>query len=304
MFLYVSMKVISFDVGIKNLAYCLFDISGTDVSIADWKVLSLMDEEAPISFCNCCKVKEKKGKSKTKTPVESTPLCGRVAKYKKGDNFYCEKHAKAQTTYRKEDKKKVIKKMGLDELITYATSLGLLSLPKKKADILSLVETFLKEHSLEPVIEKKGAKAGDADLVVLGKNMKRIFVDSLKDVVIDHVLIENQISTLATRMKTVQGMLAQMFIMMYENIGVEFVSSANKLKMFAKEKKEESKESKTDSQKYKAHKKDGVVYCEQLLSSGKWPTDLWTNCDKKKKDDLADCFLQGVWWLKREKIIM
>lgn len=292
------MKVISFDVGIKNLAYCLFDISGTDVSIADWKVLSLMDEDLPVAHCNC--QAKASTKSKTKTPVESGPLCGRVAKYKKAEHFYCEKHAKAQTTYRKEDKKKVVKKMGLDELTAYATSLGLLSLPKKKADILSLVENYLKEHSLEPVIEKKGAKAGDADLVVLGKNMKRIFVDSLKDVVIDYVLIENQISTLATRMKTVQGMLAQMFIMMYEDIGVEFVSSANKLKMFVKEK---SKESKTDSQKYKGHKKDGVVYCEQLLSSGKWPTDLWTTCEKKKKDDLADCFLQGVWWLKRENLI-
>jgi len=296
------MKVISFDVGIKNMAYCLFDISGTDVSIADWKVLSLMDEEVPIAFCNCRKVKEKKGKSKVENffVAKTTLLCGRVAKYKKKDNFYCEKHAKSQTSYRIPEKT-ILKKMGLEELVKYANSLGVLSLPKKKADILSLIDTYLKEHSLEPVLAKKGAKAGDTDLVVLGKNMKRIFADSLKDVVIDYVLIENQISTLATRMKTVQGMLAQMFIMSYEDIGVEFVSSANKLKMFAKE-EQEAKESKTDSQKYKEHKKDGVFYCEQLLSSGNWPTDLWTTCEKKKKDDLADCFLQGVWWLKRENL--
>jgi len=303
------MKVISFDVGIKNMAYCLFDISGTEVSIADWKVLSLMDAEAPSAFCSCLAKAPVKSKKKAKelsnffmTSDETGPLCGRVAKYKKGDHFYCEKHAKSQTSYRMPEKK-AIKKMGLEELVIYATSLGLLSLPKKKADILSLVETYLKEHSLEPIVAKKGAKAKDTDLVVLGKNMKRIFGDSLKDVVIDHVLIENQISTLATRMKTVQGMLAQLFIMSYEDIGVEFVSSANKLKMFAKESKE-SKESKTDSQKYKAHKKDGVFYCEQLLSSGKWPTDLWTNCEKKKKDDLADCFLQGVWWLHRENLLV
>ena len=43
------MKVISFDVGIKNMAYCLYDISGDHVSITDWKVLSLMEEDAPVA---------------------------------------------------------------------------------------------------------------------------------------------------------------------------------------------------------------------------------------------------------------
>lgn len=290
----MSKKVISFDVGIKNMAYCLFDISGTSVQIADWKVISLMDEESPIAQCNCCAVKTK-GKSKV-----NQRLCGRIAKYKKGDKIFCDKHAKGQNEYRLPEKKKV-NKMGLDELIQYATSLGLLELPKKKADVLTVVETFLREHSLDQIVTKKGIKAGDTDLVVIGKNMKRVFQNVLKDLSIDHVLIENQISPLANRMKTVQGMLAQYFIMSYENIGIEFISSANKLKMFSKEKKEDP--TITQSQKYKSHKKDGVFYCEQVLASGKWPTDLWIMCDNKKKDDLADCFLQGIWWLQKENIL-
>jgi hypothetical protein len=97
--------------------------------------------------------------------------------------------------------------------------------------------------------------------------------------------------------------LAQYFIMSYNDIGVEFVSSSNKLKMFSKEKTETSSEEKTQGQIYKTHKKDGVFYCEQVLASGKWPTDLWTTCEKKKKDDLADCFLQGIWWLQKEDLI-
>jgi hypothetical protein len=295
------------------MAYCLFDISGTNVSISDWKVLSLMEEEAPISYCNCVKKSQKSQKTIVENffvpPVENIPVCGRIAKYKKSAKLYCDKHAKSQTEYRIPEKK-AVKKLGLDELVTLAGSLGLLGLPKKKADVLSLVENYLREHSLEPIVAKKGAKAGDTDLIVIGKNMKRIFNESLKDIVIDHVLIENQISTLATRMKTVQGMLAQYFIMLYDRVDIEFVSSANKLKMFSKEAKESKNandtvllQDQTQSQKYKTHKKDGVFYCEKVLASGKWPTDLWTTCEKKKKDDLADCFLQGIWWLQKENII-
>lgn len=34
-------KLISFDIGIKNLAYCIFDISDSLVSIVDWNVMDI-----------------------------------------------------------------------------------------------------------------------------------------------------------------------------------------------------------------------------------------------------------------------
>ena len=49
---------------------------------------------------------------------------------------------------------------------------------------------------------------------------------------ITHVLIENQISPIATRMKTLQGMLTQYYIDHLENVDITFVSSVNKLKQF------------------------------------------------------------------------
>jgi hypothetical protein len=105
-------------------------------------------------------------------------------------------------------------------------------------------------------------------------------------------------------MKTVQGMLAQYFIMMYETIEIEFISSSNKLKMFTKEKEKEKKETteKTQSQTYTEHKKDSIFYCEQVLKEGNFKGgEQWVQIEKKKKDDLADCFLQGVWWLSQNK---
>jgi len=332
------MKVISFDVGIKNLAYCLFEIPNgglnrapvegeQKITISDWKVLSLMESEEPIPKCNHPLIK-KKGK---KPPVEGG-ICNHAAKYKQTDINLCDKHAKAVAADKQwllpENRFKKVKKMKLEEVVELATSFGFSSTTKpKKPEVLSWVEDFLSKKCLIPV-SKKTKNAGEADLISLGHSMKKVFKDILPDD-ISCVLIENQISTLASRMKTVQGMLAQYFIMRYEGIRVEFISSANKLKMFSKEKKEKVEEkkeenkmeekkeenkseegehknntTKTQGQKYKEHKKDGVFYCEKVLNDKTFlGGEQWGQIERKKKDDLADCFLQGVWWLNNEKLI-
>ena len=50
------MKIISFDVGIKNMAYCILSIEdGNQLIIEDWNILNLMDAEPqPSTFkCSC-----------------------------------------------------------------------------------------------------------------------------------------------------------------------------------------------------------------------------------------------------------
>ena len=37
------MRLISFDVGIKNMAYCIFDISNNTPTILDWGILNLCE---------------------------------------------------------------------------------------------------------------------------------------------------------------------------------------------------------------------------------------------------------------------
>jgi hypothetical protein len=120
--------------------------------------------------------------------------------------------------------------------------------------------------------------------------------------------IENQISTIATRMKTIQGMCAQYFIMKCSNeIIIEFISSVNKLKDF----KDKTIADIDDGQKaiYKQHKKDGVDCCARFLAMneplGNWSSFFGAKPSPHfaKRDDLADCFLQGIWYLKSQKII-
>ena len=73
----MHMKVISFDVGIKNMAYCIIDASSSQ--ILDWNVLNLMDIEQPDSKCSC------KNIPKSKKAVATN--CTSNAKYHKNNEI-------------------------------------------------------------------------------------------------------------------------------------------------------------------------------------------------------------------------
>ena len=100
------------------------------------------------------------------------------------------------------------------------------------------------------------------------------------------------------------------------DIIIEFISSANKLKSFENisngepdikdvqntKNVENNTIKETQSSIYKKHKVDGVTKCSQILDKNiqfkKWKHVLET----KKKDDLADCFLQGIWYIQKMNV--
>ena len=131
-----------------------------------------------------------------------------------------------------------LKKLKLNELIQQGHQnlifLNIENLDKlKKAEILDIVMEHYKKNCFDPVTTKKTKTASETDLISIGKRMKDQ-LNELDDIQnIQYAVIENQISPIATRMKTVQGMLAQYFIMLNDEMDIEFVSSSHKLKQFS-----------------------------------------------------------------------
>lgn len=307
------MLLISFDVGIHNMAYCIFEWNETEktqLKIVDWKVISLLDTQENIqSKCNY-PIQSKK-KYSLNTP---STLCGNKAIYKKNSHFYCNKHA-SMCEYiipKKEYTAAYFKKMKKEDLVTYKIN-HFIPIPETvttKPDIVNAIINYYNTKLLEPA-EVKRENAGDANLIRIGVNMKTRLntIENIEN--ITHVIIENQISPIATRMKTIQGMLAQYFIMKCpSSTQIEFISSLNKLKGF--DNTTSNIGNSLSKNNYKAHKKDSVRICMEILDkcetgnvrifSKNAGLQLKEMLQKPKKDDYADAFLQGIWYLKNKKI--
>ena len=274
------MKILSIDVGIKNLAFCLLcnnDTSANSFLIKKWNVVDLSTSEEVVK--KCCG-KEKKGP------------CVKPAKYTKNNQCFCIKHAKKDKYVLPSSdlKTSYINKQKLQKLIDIVAKYKIPSIVEKpkKADLISLITAFAKENCYEELVK---TSASDVDLITIGKNIKLKF-DSLflEETNIDYVIIENQISPIANRMKTIQGQIVQYFIMSGINVAnIEFISASNKLKEFETD----------DKTEYKDRKKLGIVKTQETLQHNQNFSNMLDYFNThKKKDDLADSFLQGLWFIK------
>ena len=305
----MSKTIISFDIGIKNLAYCVFSLP--TFSVLAWDVVNLVPAvESTAPLCTCLKATTKASKS--------GGVCGKKATYTYGDANYCLVHSKnsGKLLPSKETSPPYIKKLKFDELLAFCEKHGITLPPAAKKPVL--IETAIQHFErrcLVPIVKPKTSNANQVHLVDIGKRIKIEFDERLKTLLpqITHVILENQISPIAGRMNTIQGMLSQYFIMRNEAIHIEFISSIGKLKGLTQVDKvpltvvplEQSPPSVAfDKTIYKEHKSDGIFFCKQFLENN---PQLMSHKQiieaSHKKDDLADSFLQGIYYMKRGNLI-
>lgn len=244
------MKILSIDVGIKHLAFCLIDIIDNKYNIILWKIIDI----STTTKCSQC---------------ECVPL------FMYNNIKYCKSHAKANSLHLPTKKILNIKHLSLDELILLAKKykLGESIKPNKRT-----LTKHLTNHFCTAI---KPPNANNINLIVLGRNIVHHFDVLFANQSIDIVLIENQMGKIATRMKTIQGMIAQYFIIkMIPHI--EFVSSVSKLKHFI-----------TTKTTYKERKAAAIQITTTLIKT-EHPTWYDLFLLNNKKDDLADSLLQAI----------
>ena len=277
------MIILSFDVGIKNLAYCLLSIANANnadtdskhfIEIVKWNIIDLscthvedVDTETVVKISKqCCKCK----KAATYCTHSNTMLPEDVKRY-------CKKHAEET------------------------------QLPMHPKLLKSNSKSGHASYIVPLAMINKKVSCNKINIVDLGKNIKChldvIFAEHMNK--IDAVLIENQIGNLAGRMNVLQGMISQYFIM--RNItSIEFISATNKLKLFKTVINKKSEDTsggnldnvlESEKKLYKMRKDAGKIVCRSLLLFYPNLNEWITKYDKhKKRDDLADCFLQGYYY--------
>ena len=270
------MRVLSIDVGMKHLAFCVFVIQNTErFTVEKWDIVNLCTNNQTKKKCMGT---TKKGK-----------ICDRIPKFYKNDEFYCKIHAKNKpflipTNNLKEKKIKKLKVVQLRNLVE-KYSIEITKKKPLKNDYLDAIFSYIDDNYFN-FIAKINAK--DFNLVTYGRNLKDNFNTILGDMTIDCLIIENQIGPLALRMKTLQGMIMQHFIEKNCPI-IEEISPLNKLKEYIQVKKTTYNERKKLSIEITKQKINEIAELEE------WEKHF---IQHKKKDDLADALLQGIWYLK------
>ena len=293
------MIILSFDVGIKNLAYCLISINlekqleeqekqekQTDdvdfLQILKWDVIDLSTTSSKIVTTSATTSATTSVTTSVTTSLKQCCKCKKIAS--------CCTHS---NTMLPEDVKKYCKKHAEETQLPMHTRL-------LKSNSKNGQNPYLIPLS---VLNKK-ISCNKIDIVDLGINLKGHFDSIFKEYIdkIDAIIIENQIGNLAGRMNVLQGMISQYFIMR-DIMKIEFISATNKLKLFKSviqnqiQNNELENVIETEKKLYKMRKDAGKKVCRSLLmfyqSLHIWITDY----DKhKKRDDLADCFLQGYYY--------
>lgn len=254
------MYILSIDIGIKHLAHCLFR-KENEITIVEWGVVNLMK---PAQTCS--------GK---RTP------CGKRALFSKDGQGYCGIHAKHCGIPLPRKELAHIKSKSLPQLHSLCTLCSIPYTNEPKAELLTLLQAY-QERCLIPIAKEKTKEYTAVDL---GFSLQHHYDRLFHSYTMDHVVVENQIGPLASKMKCLQGMVMQYWIMK----GVKHihgVSSTHKLNFLQ-----------STETTYAGRKKESIVQAKKIIADRGWAEWESVFSSHPKKDDLSDTLLQGLWFI-------
>ena len=214
------MNVLSFDIGIKNLSYCILDKSTQ--KIIDWGIINISCDK----LCNHVNTKNK--------------CCDKSATYSHEDILLCSSHSKLKQYPNK------CKKIKSDNSVY--------NIGKKMIEELDKYPDFLE---------------------------------------CSDVIVENQPSLKNPTMKSIQMMVYSYFLIRGKCNKLEMINARNKLKVY-----NGPKIFCDIKDKYKKNKFLAIEYCKEMIKDEENKfIELYNN--SKKKDDLADSYLQGFYYITK-----
>ena len=150
----VSEKLLSIDVGMKNLGFCLFqydpnsNMKQKSYKILKWDVVNICEEKQIL----CCHQEKQK-------------QCTKQAKYTKGGEYFCKKHATTYAIPSSQMDMRKIKKMKLTQLYDFADKHEIDYIkPMLKTKLLENIETHINNTYFQVV---QPVRAADINLITL-----------------------------------------------------------------------------------------------------------------------------------------
>ena len=256
------MKLVSFDVGLRNLAFCVLEGSTRrDVTIVHWDLIDVMAESAGHDGAKCFK-------------------CKKPANWMKHDgSAYCCKLHRPKGAGKPPTKTSLNKKT-LDELKIEGTQHSLTGTTKKE-----LVEKLYNFYCAN-VWKRCVKSAKQISVVDLAEPIAKC-LESRRDLWegADLICFEQQPDK---RMLCVQAMLHMWYVC--QGYKCKGVSAVHKLTNMV---------TVQDSTKtYKGRKSTGIIHAKELVPTQELKEYMMKH---PKRDDLADSFLQGLWVLENNK---